>query len=70
MSQQPEGPQDNKARGYVGLATFCCLLLTGVGGLGIGLAALFDKGDYTAAGLFWLAASISFGLLLNAFLRK
>ena len=67
---KPQESGDRRASGYVGLATYCCLLLSGIGGLGMGVLAVFAKDDYTAAGLFWIAAAISFGLLLNAFLRR
>jgi hypothetical protein len=69
--------QEARVPGYVGLATYCGLLLTGIGGIGMGVAAVFMAAEsqapgsfWIAAGLFWIAAALSFGMLVNAFLRK
>jgi len=70
MAEPPDTPQETPASGYVGLATFCGLILTGIGGLAMGFAAVLFKEDWTAAGLFWIAAALSFGMLVNAFLRR
>ena len=53
------------------LVTIASIALCAVGG-GAGLAAVCaaDKGDFVGVGVCLIASALSFGLMLNAFLRQ
>ena len=59
------------AKPGAGLVGFACMALCVVGiGSALGaVGAVTDKGDFIGAGACAIASALSFGLLLNAFLR-
>ena len=57
-----------RAEGYVGVALYGSVV-AGLGGLGVGLFALFS-GQFQAAALGIVGSSIAFGALVNALLRR
>lgn len=66
-----EGSSEKRERvpAYVGLAAQG-LLLVGVANLVLAAAAVFREIDFVGAGVCGIASALSFGLLLNGFLRR
>ena len=60
---------DRSGSGFVGLAIIS-LCIVGVGSALGSLIAIAAKHDFVGAGVLAVASALSFGLMLNAFLRQ
>jgi hypothetical protein len=69
MTEENDRPEGLKVAGFVGWATWGCLMV-GIAAFLNGIGALLEKDDFGSAGVSLIASALAFGLLINALLRR